>query len=139
MFKKTLLITLATILAMIPLACSSEPAVEGQIILDLSPAEARTMIQENLGQTDFVLLDVRTPSEFAAGHIEGAVLLDFNSGNFQAEAEKLDKNKRYLVYCRTSNRSGQAVNLMKNLGFMEVYDLDGGIVAWEAAGYPVVR
>jgi rhodanese-related sulfurtransferase len=139
LFKKTLLITLATILAMIPLACSSEPAVEGQIILDLSPAEARTMIQENLGQTDFVLLDVRTPSEFAAGHIEGAVLLDFNSGNFQAEAEKLDKNKRYLVYCRTSNRSGQAVNLMKNLGFMEVYDLDGGIVAWEAAGYPVVR
>ena len=137
--KKAIMIMMAAALVLLPAACSSGESVEGQIIRDVSAAEARTMIQENLGQEDFVLLDVRTQSEFDAGHIEGAVLLDFNSGNFRTEADKLDKNKRYLVYCRTSNRSGQAVNIMKDLGFMEVYDLDGGIVAWEAAGYPVVK
>jgi rhodanese-related sulfurtransferase len=97
------------------------------------------MIQENSGKADFVILDVRTPSEFAAGHIEGAIMIDFNASNFSTEVGKLDKDKTYLVYCRTSNRSGQAVNVMKDLGFKEVYDMDGGIVAWEAAAYPTVK
>ena len=127
-----------TVVLALPLAACGVEAPDGQIIGDISPAEANTMIQENQGNADFVLLDVRTPSEYEASHIEGAVLLDFNSGSFSSELDLLDKNKTYLVYCRTSNRSGQAVDVMKDLGFMEVYDLNGGIVAWEGAGYPVV-
>jgi rhodanese-related sulfurtransferase len=128
-------------LMVLPLAACGAAATtpEGQTIRDLSVAEAYTMIQDNQGQDDFVILDVRTPAEFAEGHIEGAVLLDFNAGNFEVEVGKLDKDVRYLVYCRTSNRSGQAVNVMKNLGFKDVSDMDGGIVAWQSAGYPVVK
>ncbi|MGI2335688.1 MAG: rhodanese-like domain-containing protein [Dehalogenimonas sp.] len=120
-------------------ACGATDTPDDQIIRNLSVAEAYTMIQDNQGKADFVILDVRTPSEFAEAHIEGAVSLDFNAGNFEAEVDKLDKDIRYLVYCRTSNRSGQAVNVMKNLGFKEVNDMDGGIVAWQSAEYPVVK
>jgi rhodanese-related sulfurtransferase len=121
--------------------CSKEPTVTtaNQIIKKISVAEANTLIQTYAGKADFVLLDVRTPAEFAAGHLEGAIMIDFNAGNFRAEAEKLDINKRYLVYCRTDNRSGQAVTIMKDLGFKEIYDMDGGITEWQAAGYPVVK
>lgn len=66
-------------------------------------------------------------------------MIDFNAGNFRTEVENLDKNKRYLVYCRTDNRSGQAVAIMKEIGFREVYDMDGGITEWQAAGYPTVK
>lgn len=137
--RKLLLILLAAVFVLPLAACGTADAPEGQIIQDLSAAEAYIMIQDNQGKADFVILDVRTPGEFADGHIEGAVLLDFNAANFEAEVDKLDKDIRYVVYCRTSNRSGQAINVMKKLGFAEVYDLDGGIVAWQAAGYPVVK
>jgi rhodanese-related sulfurtransferase len=121
--------------------CSDEPSVTvpGQVIKEISAAEAHSMVQQNAGKSDFIILDVRTPLEYAGGHLAGALLIDFNSGSFRTEVDKLDKSKRYLVYCRTSNRSGQAVAVMKELGFKEVYDMDGGIVAWEAAGYPMVK
>lgn len=136
---KLLLVSLAVLFVLPLAACGAKDTPEGQIIRDLSVAEAYTMIQDNQGKADFVILDVRTPSEFAEAHIEGAVSLDFNAVNFEAEVDKLDKDIRYLVYCRTSNRSGQAVNVMKNLGFKEVNDMDGGIVAWRGADYPVVK
>lgn len=121
--------------------CSDEPpiTVPVQVIKEISAAEAYAMVQQNAGKADFIILDVRTPAEFAAGHLAGAILIDFNAGSYRTEVDKLDKSKRYLVYCRTSNRSGQAVAVMKELGFKEVYDMDGGIVAWEAAGYPTVQ
>lgn len=139
--RKFIIVLVAAALAVTFAGCSNEPSttVPGQIVKEISVAEAYAMIQENIGKVDFVILDVRTPSEFAAGHLAGAVLIDFNAGSFRTEVDKLDKNKRYLVYCRTSNRSGQAVAVMKELGFKEVYDMDGGVVAWEAAGYPVVK
>ncbi|MDV2990092.1 MAG: rhodanese-like domain-containing protein [Dehalogenimonas sp.] len=138
--RRLLVILLAGLMVLPLAACgAAAPPPDGQTIRDLSVAEAYSMIQDNQGQDDFVILDVRTPAEFAEGHIEGAVLLDFNAGNFEVEVGKLDKDVRYLVYCRTSNRSGQAVNVMKNLGFQDVSDMDGGIVDWQAAGYPVVK
>ncbi|AKG53351.1 rhodanese-like protein [Dehalogenimonas sp. WBC-2] len=117
---------------------SSTTTSTGQIIEEVTVTEAYNLIQDNSDKAAFFILDVRTPSEFASGHIEGSILIDFNASNFRTEVDKLDKSKRYLVYCRTSNRSGQAVSIMKDLGFKEVYDVDGGIVAWEAAGLPIV-
>ena len=121
--------------------CSKTPSntIAGQIIKKISIVEAYALVQANSGKFDFVLLDVRTPSEFDDGHLSGAIMIDFGSANFKNEVGKLDKNKRYLVYCRTSHRSGLAVAEMKNLGFIEVYDMDGGIVAWQSAGYPTVK
>ena len=85
---------------------------------------------ENL--TDAVLLDVRTPVEAAINKIEGATLINFNDGSaFVENIAKLDKDKTYLIYCRSGNRSGQACNYMAQQGFSKLYNLDGGIMAWE--------
>jgi rhodanese-related sulfurtransferase len=132
---------MAVALSAVFAGCSNEPTptTTDQIIRKIPVSEANTMMQGSMGMSNFVILDVRTPSEFAAGHLAGAIMIDFNAGNFRAEVDKLDKNKRYLVYCRTDNRSGQAVALMKDLGFKEVYDMTGGITAWTAAGYPTVK
>lgn len=76
-----------------------------------------------------VLLDVRTPGEFTAGHIEGATNIDFENPSFASELLKLDKEKSYFVYCRSGNRSGQAITLMKSEGFKNIYELQGGVVS----------
>ncbi|XUW99365.1 MAG: rhodanese-like domain-containing protein [Dehalogenimonas sp.] len=132
------MMTVAVMATIVGCAVSSSDTAPNQIIRKISVFEASTLIQANTGKADFMLLDVRTPSEFSQGHLAGAINIDYNAGNFQSEVGKLDRNKRYLVYCRTSNRSGLAVDIMRELGFTEVYDIDGGTEAWLAAGYPVV-
>jgi rhodanese-related sulfurtransferase len=76
-----------------------------------------------------VLLDVRTPGEFTGGHVQGAINVDFNSPSFSGEMQKLDKTKPYFVYCRSGNRSGQAVLLMRKAGIQNIVELKGGIVS----------
>ena len=76
-----------------------------------------------------VVIDVRTAEEFAQGHIHGAVLLDFRSLEFDRGLQQIGPNKKYAIYCRSGNRSGQAADAMRALGFGDVVDLDGGIVA----------
>ena len=84
-----------------------------------------------------ILLDVRTPGEFATGTIKGSKNIDFNSPDFEKDLAKLDKSKTYLVYCRSGNRSGQALPILKKLKLAKLYHLDGGINAWKADGRPV--
>lgn len=76
-----------------------------------------------------VLVDVRTPSEFLSGHIDKAINIDFENQTFLSEIKKLDVNKTYFVYCRSGNRSGQAISLMKANGIKNIYELQGGIVS----------
>lgn len=85
------------------------------------------------------VIDVRTPEEYAEGHIEGAELIDLSSPTFADRIEALDPSDEYLVYCRSGNRSAQAVAVMQELGFDRVWDLDGGVIAYDAAGLPLVR
>jgi len=113
--------------------------VQAQIIEDITPQEAFTLIQNNKNNPDFVIIDVRTPEEFADGHIENAINLDYNSETFRDELNKLDKNKTYLIYCRSGSRSGSALNIMKELNFREVYNMLGGIIDWKAAGLPTTK
>ena len=108
-------------------------------VLQVSPAEAQTLIQDNQGSPDFVILDVRNPDEFAAGHIAGAVNVCFRCSTFLDDVAALDKSKTYLVYCASDNRSGQATAQMDQQGFLHLYDLDGGINRWKADGLPVVQ
>jgi len=87
-----------------------------------------------------VIIDVRTPEEFTAGHLKNAVNADFyDSAQFSRYLDSLDKNNRYLVYCRSGNRSRQARKLMEEKGFTKVSDLDGGITAWQAANLPLIK
>jgi rhodanese-related sulfurtransferase len=86
---------------------------------------------------DLVVLDVRTPEEFAAGHLDGAVQVDFYDEDFTEQLAALDPDVPYLVYCQSGNRSGQTLGIMDELGFSSAVDVDGGIVAWQGAGLPV--
>jgi rhodanese-related sulfurtransferase len=106
---------------------------------DLSPAQAQELIGKHAGAGNFVLLDVRTPKEFAQERIRGAVEIDFHSRTFREQVAGLDRGKTYLVYCRTGNRSGNTVKVMKEEGFGSVYHLSGGIVKWKEAGLPTVK
>lgn len=102
-------------------------------------------IAENVNVEEFAshfesaqILDVRTPGEWSEGVIEGAILADFYKDSFKAELEKLNKNKPVTVYCKSGGRSGQAMGMMNEMGFKEVYNLKGGIGAWNSAGKPTV-
>lgn len=95
--------------------------------------------EEYLRKEKPVLVDVRTPEEFAAGHLAGASLVDFKAADFAEKIAKLDKSAKTLIYCRSGHRSGLALERMAGLGFADAKDIAGGISAWQAAGYPVVK
>jgi rhodanese-related sulfurtransferase len=94
---------------------------------------------EVIAQPGVIILDVRTPEEFNAGHIENAININVADSNFSSEVSKLDKNATVAVYCRSANRSAVATKEMAELGFTDMYDMQGGIIDWEAAGGPVVQ
>ncbi len=110
-----------------------------QIIEDVTLEEAFALIEDNRYNQDFVIIDVRTPEEYASGRIEKAINLDYYSETFADELDKLDKDKTYFIYCRSANRSGKALDMMAKLGFAEVYNMLGGMVRWEAVGLPTVK
>jgi rhodanese-related sulfurtransferase len=94
---------------------------------------------EVVAEPGVIILDVRTPEEFNAGHIENAININVADSNFSSEVSKLDKNATVAVYCRSANRSAVATKEMAELGFTDMYDMQGGIIDWEAAGGPVVQ
>ncbi len=115
------------------------PEAPAQIIENVTPQEAFTLIQENQNNPAFVIIDVRTQEEFAEGHIENAVIIDYYSETFRDDINQLDKSKTYFIYCRSGNRSGKALNIMAGLGFQEVYNMLGGIIEWNAEGLPTTK
>ena len=110
-----------------------------QIIEDITPQEALTLIQDNQDNPNFVIIDVQTPGEFAEEHIENAINIDFHSETFQDELNKLDKNRTYLIYSRNGSHSGSALDMMAELDFSEVYNMSGGINEWVAEGLPTIQ
>jgi rhodanese-related sulfurtransferase len=122
-----------------PTVYAAESLSQKQISEAVTTQEAYSLIQDNKDNPDFVILDVRTPREFAGGHIEGAVNLDYNAPTFKDDLNGLDKTKMYLVYCRTGRRSQGAFDMMKALEFQEVYHMLGGIVGWTSEGLPTTK
>lgn len=86
-----------------------------------------------------VILDVRTPEEYAEGHLNNSTNIDVNSSDFEQQISKLDASKTYLVYCRSGKRSANASGLMTSKGFKNVVNLKGGITAWQEQGNEVVK
>ena len=115
------------------------PDLTGQIIQDVTAEEAYTLIQQNQLDPTFIIIDVRTPEEFAEGYIEGAINIDFQSENFRGQIDKLNRDNKYLIYCRSGNRSRGALEIMVEMDFKEVYHLSAGIVKWVDEGYPIAR
>lgn len=83
---------------------------------------------------DVLLVDVRTPKEFAEGHLSGALNIDVLEPDFITEVEKLDINKPIYVYCRSGKRSAKAALILKDFGFKEIADMKGGFLQWESDG-----
>lgn len=118
---------------------NTKPEMQIQIIENITPEETYILIQENKSNLNFVILDVRTPEEFLGEHIENAFNLDFYSDTFRNDLDKLDKNKTYLIYCRSGRRSEDALNMMKEIDFREVYNMLGGITSWKSKGLPTTK
>jgi rhodanese-related sulfurtransferase len=121
-----------------------DPAIDGSKIgADfpayglVAPADAARVIEILQDDPQFVLLDIRTPSEVASQHLAGAIDLDSSDPLFAETLASWDRQKTYLIYCRSGNRTRQARTLMTELGFERVYELQGGINAWNAAGLPI--
>lgn len=85
------------------------------------------------------IVDVRTPQEWNEGIMEGAVMANFYDSDFKQQLEELDKEKPVAVYCKVGGRSGQAMSMMKDMGFKEIYNLKGGMDAWKGANKPTVK
>jgi rhodanese-related sulfurtransferase len=107
-----------------------------QTLRKVTPQEFETKMKELKSVT---LLDVRTQSEYAQGHLTQATLIDFYSSDFKSRVSKLDKSKPVFLYCAVGGRSGSAANILSSMGFKEIYDLQGGINGWIQAKKPIVK
>jgi len=120
----------ATVAAVVALSgCSSDSSA-------VTTVDATELV-EVAQDPDVVVLDVRTPQEYAEGHVPGALNIDISSPTFTQEIEALPKDSAYVVYCRSGNRSAQAADQMADAGFGEVYDVDAGLATLAEAGVPV--
>lgn len=96
-------------------------------IHSISVDEAKTMIE---GNDQLIIVDARTPEEFADGHLDGAINVDVKADDFTEQILKMSKEESYLVYCRSGKRSTKASNIMADQGFKTLYNMDGGYLAW---------
>lgn len=119
-------------------ACSSDQNPD-QIIEDVTLEEAFTLMEDNQGRDGFVIIDLRSAEEYASGHIEGAINLDYTSTDFSQELDELDRSKTYLLYAYKDDVSGEVLDMMGELGFAEVYNMLGGMERWEKIRLPKVK
>lgn len=116
----------------------NNPQVQGvtQESLSISPQQFKDLLETN----NYQILDIRTSEEYAAGHIKDSKQIDYyQTKNFSDYLDSLDKKGKYLIYCRTGNRTDNALILMQRKGFESVYELSGGYNAWVAAGLAIVK
>ncbi len=104
-------------------------------------AAAKKLIDDAATKKDgkLVVLDVRTPDEYKEGHIAGAVNVDFLGKDFADQLAKLDKEKTYVVHCRSGGRSTKSLETFQKLGFKSIVHLDNGFGSWQKAGLPVEK
>lgn len=125
-------------------ACSQDgtPQPEGGTTTVTATPTPETLdakaFQAAIGQGKALLVDVRTPAEYAGGHLEGSLNVDWTGADHETEFTKLPKDQPLLLYCRSGGRSGQAMEYLKSKGY-QVQHLNGGITAWMSAGLPVTK
>ena len=111
--------------------CSSDTAA----VTDIGAAE----LIEVVGEPETVIIDVRTPVEYAEGHVPGALNIDIASPTFNDEIAALPTDQTYVVYCRSGNRSAQAAEQMVQAGFTDVYNVDAGLATLASAGVQLTQ
>jgi len=117
-------------LALLSCAGPQQSSVPAQV-QNLTPGQ----FKEQRMSRKTMLVDVRTPEEFAAGHLDGALNSDYRGGAFAEEIKNWDKDKVYYLYCASGNRSGKAAELLKEAGFRHIYNV-GAFTTLKEAGLP---
>jgi rhodanese-related sulfurtransferase len=125
---KNLMFSLGVLLLV---ACSCAKQQEGISVVDSNKFE------EQMKEPTSQIVDVRTSEEYAEGHIANAVNMDVNSDDFESKIATLDKEKPVMVYCKAGGRSAKAAAILRDNGFKQVYDLDGGMIGWNDAKKPI--
>ncbi|MGV3588319.1 MAG: rhodanese-like domain-containing protein [Adhaeribacter sp.] len=116
-----------------PVANTKQQPAASLITVDSKGAKAALTKQPQI-----ILLDVRTPQEYAGGHLKNAYNLNYNAPDFADKLAKLDKTKPYLVYCAVGGRSGKAAKLMQQMGFKQIINVSEGYTNLKNAGHAVV-
>lgn len=124
---------LSLVLLLIGVTSCLKNQVEGVQVLDVSKYEKK------MEHPDVQLVDVRTPEEFAEGHLENAINIDITADDFDSKIAALDKEKPVMVYCKAGGRSAKASSRLNELGFKNISDLEGGIINWNSENKPIVK
>ena len=135
MFARSIAILITLCLA---LFLSAEPTTK-PTTQPAAPKVAPAEFEKLAADKSHVILDVRTPAEFARGHIAGAVNIDYRADDFADKVSELDKDKTYLIYCGSGMRSTGACEKLGKISFPHLYNLDGGITRWKQEGKKVEK
>jgi rhodanese-related sulfurtransferase len=129
-----------TIFVLVAFSASSQIRQLGTdtIRMNVTVQQAKTIVDTNGLNPDFIIIDVRTPSEYIGGHIANAINIDYYSSTFGQQLSALDHNKMYLIHCASGGRSPKARDTMIKQHFREIYHLSTGFSSWLSAGYPYV-
>jgi len=136
---KAILQSLLSVVLLITIASCDAPEKTESQINNITTSAAADLIKDD---KNIVVLDVRTPEEHVAGHIEGSVNINIAKDSFSEETAKLDHNKTYIVHCAANvenGRTAKSLIIMEELGFKSLLNLEGGIVAWEKDGQPMIK
>lgn len=131
-------VLISIILLSVVASCGSQNVMETSI-QSVGVDAAKELVAQD---ESVVVLDVRTPEEYEAGHIQGALNINIRNENFSNMVSMLDRNKTYMVHCSANvenGRTDKSLKIMNNLGFKKLLDMSGGIVAWTQRGNPVVQ
>jgi rhodanese-related sulfurtransferase len=139
MKKKLIIFAIPIFIICLGFILPSLSAQDSTRILTVSAKEAADLIDKHNGDSNFAILDIRTPGEFQSGHLQSAILIDFYSQTFVDRLRQLDKGKNFLIYCRTGNRSARSLEIFKKLKFQKIYHMANGISTWYSEGFPVVK
>ncbi len=131
--RSIILLLLSSLIITDPIIAEDNSSTEIKII---TVEQATTLIDKNKNNSDFIILDVRTTEEFNSGHISNATNIDYKSADFKKKVSKLNRNKTYVTYCRSGRRSTSASEIMAEIGFEDIYMIEGGFVAWDKANLP---
>ncbi|MDP6922373.1 MAG: rhodanese-like domain-containing protein [Lutibacter sp.] len=118
--------------SLILFACTGKQTTDKAEVAVLAPAVFKV---KSVGHT---LVDIRSPEEFASGHLQGAVNINYFDENFLTQLATFNKEQPLFIYCRSGNRTAKASPAIRASGFQKLYDLAGGIKQWKASGYPLV-
>lgn len=131
--KTTLNLTILLIVVVLGISCNTKSQSQIDSISVISPTEFKEKSVNN------PIIDVRTPQEFSGGHIAGAVNINLFDKTFLDQIAKYEKNEPLFIYCKSGNRSVQASKKISDLGFKQIYDLEGGILSWVKNNNEVIK